>query len=338
MAKKAADVDPEVEGVLSEISKRHGEEAAMVLGKGYHVDCDAISTGSIALDKATGVGGLPRGRIVECFGPESSGKTTLALSAIANAQKTGNRAAFVDVEHALDPIYATALGVDLDALLFSQPDNGEQALDIVDIMVKSGKFAIIVIDSVSALVPKAELDGDMGDAHVGLQARLMGQAMRKLTGAAKRTNTCILFINQIRYKVGVMFGNPETTSGGNALKFYASMRLDIRRIETLKTKINKEDTPVGNRTKVTIKKNKVGPPMKVVKFDILYGKGINRAGEIIEIGLACKVLQRAGAWISYGEERLGQGRGAACDRLNMDPDLCQEIELRIEQAEQREEE
>lgn len=288
-------------------------------------DVSAVSTGSLSLDIALGIGGLPRGRVVEIYGPESSGKTTLTLHVIAEAQKAGGTAAFVDAEHALDPVYAEKLGVDVDELLVSQPDTGEQALEITDMLVRSGAVDIVVVDSVAALTPKAEIEGDMGDSHVGLQARLMSQALRKLTGNIKRSNTLVIFINQIRMKIGVMFGNPETTTGGNALKFYSSVRLDIRRTGAIK----QGDEVVGNDTKVKVVKNKVAPPFKIATFEILYGEGISREGELIELGVANKLIEKAGAWYSYSGDRIGQGKEKVRQFLKDNPDVAADIEQKL---------
>ena len=290
---------------LDQIQKQYGKGAIMKLGDDSAMGTiDAISTGSISLDLATGVGGYPKGRIVEIYGPESSGKTTLTLHAIAEAQKMGGKAAFIDAEHALDPVYARNLGVNIDELLVSQPDTGEQALEICEVLARSGALDVIVIDSVAALVPKAEIQGDMGDSHVGLQARLMSQALRKIAGAVNKSNTCVIFINQLREKIGVMFGNPETTTGGRALKFYASMRLDVRRVETIK----KGEEMLGNRTRVKIVKNKVAPPFKKAEFDIMYGTGISLAGDILDTAVEYNIIEKAGSWYSYNGERIGQGR------------------------------
>ncbi len=310
---------------LSQIEKQFGKGSVMRLGAEFQVACRTIPTGSLALDIATGVGGLPRGRIVEIYGPESSGKTTLALQAVASAQAAGGAAAFIDAEHALDPAYARRLGVNLEELLVSQPDCGEQALEICDLLVRSNAVDIVVVDSVAALVPKAEIDGEMGDSHVGLQARLMSQAMRKLTSAINRTSCTVVFINQIRMKIGVMFGSPETTSGGNALKFYASMRLDVRRIGTLKD----GEQAVGNRTRVKVVKNKVAPPFRVAEFDILYNHGVSLEGDLLDLGVACGLVEKAGAWLSCGETRLGQGRENARAFLREHPDLRAELERAI---------
>ncbi|HEB57460.1 MAG TPA: recombinase RecA [Gammaproteobacteria bacterium] len=311
---------------LSQIEKQFGKGAVMRLGDSSAArDVETISTGSISLDVALGVGGLPRGRVIEIYGPESSGKTTLTLQVIAECQKGGGTAAFVDAEHALDPQYAEKLGVNVDELLVSQPDTGEQALEITDMLVRSGAVDIVVIDSVAALTPKAEIEGDMGDSHMGLQARLMSQALRKLTGNIKRSNTMVVFINQIRMKIGVMFGNPETTTGGNALKFYASVRLDIRRIGALK----KGDEIIGNETRVKVVKNKVAPPFKQVVFDLLYGEGISREGEIIDLGVKEGLVDKAGAWYSYNGERIGQGKDNVRNFLKENTAMAMEIETRI---------
>lgn len=310
---------------LSQIEKTHGKGSVMRLGEREAVAIAAIPTGSVALDVALGVGGLPRGRIVEIYGPESSGKTTVALHAIANAQAEGGVCAFIDAEHALDPEYAKALGVDTDSLLVSQPDNGEQALEIADTLVRSGALELIVIDSVAALTPKAEIEGEMGDSHVGLQARLMSQALRKMTGALNAAGTTAIFINQLREKIGVMFGSPETTTGGRALKFYSSVRLDVRRIETLKDGTEM----VGNRTRVKVVKNKVAPPFKQAEFDILYGHGISREGSLIDMGVDCGIISKSGSWFSYNGEQLGQGKENVRSFLRGNPDVANEIEGRI---------
>jgi recombination protein RecA len=314
---------------LSQIEKQFGKGSVMRLGD-HDVarDIQAVSTGSLGLDIALGIGGLPRGRIIEIYGPESSGKTTLTLQAIAEMQKTGGTAAFIDAEHALDPTYAAKLGVDVDNLLVSQPDTGEQALEIADMLVRSGSVDIVVVDSVAALTPKAEIEGEMGDSHMGLHARLMSQALRKLTANIKRTNTLVIFINQIRMKIGVMFGSPETTTGGNALKFYASVRLDIRRTGAIK----KGDEVIGNETKVKVVKNKVSPPFKEAYFDILYGQGISREGEIIELGVAHKLVDKAGAWYAYNGEKIGQGKDNAREFLREHPEIAHEIEAKIRAA------
>jgi recombination protein RecA len=316
-----------LDAVMAQIEKAHGKGAVMRLGDEVRVPIDVIPTGSIALDVALGIGGLPRGRVVEIYGPESSGKTTVALHAVANAQKAGGIAAFIDAEHALDPDYAQKLGVDTDALLVSQPDTGEQALEIADMLIRSGAIDIIVIDSVAALVPRAEIEGEMGDSHVGLQARLMSQALRKLTGTISSTNTTMIFINQLREKIGVMFGSPETTTGGKALKFYASVRLDVRRIETLKDGTD----PVGNRTRVKVVKNKVAPPFKQAEFDIIYGFGISREGGLIDMGVEQGFVRKAGAWYTYDGDQLGQGKENARSFLKDNPDLADELEKRIKE-------
>jgi len=314
---------------LSQIDKQFGKGSIMRLGEhDVSRDIQVVSTGSLGLDIALGVGGLPRGRVVEIYGPESSGKTTLALQVIAEIQKTGGTAAFIDAEHALDPNYAGKLGVDVDNLLVSQPDTGEQALEIVDMLVRSGSVDVVVIDSVAALTPKAEIEGEMGDSHMGLQARLMSQALRKLTGSINRTNTLVIFINQIRMKIGVMFGSPETTTGGNALKFYASVRLDIRRIGAIK----KGDEIIGNETKVKVVKNKVAPPFKEAFFDILYGQGISREGEIIELGVLHKFVDKSGAWYAYNGEKIGQGKDNAREYLKEHPEIAKEIEAKVRAA------
>ena len=311
---------------LAQIEKQFGKGSIMRMGDGSIADdIQAVSTGSLGLDVALGIGGLPRGRVVEIYGPESSGKTTLTLSVIAQMQKLGGTAAFIDAEHALDPQYAQKLGVNVGELLISQPDTGEQALEIADMLVRSSAVDVIVIDSVAALTPKAEIEGEMGDSHVGLQARLMSQALRKLTANIKRTNTLVIFINQIRMKIGVMFGNPETTTGGNALKFYASVRLDIRRIGAIK----KGDEVVGSETRVKVVKNKVSPPFKEAIFDILYGEGVSREGEIIELGVANKFIDKSGAWYAYQGEKIGQGKDNAREFLREHPDMAQEIEAQI---------
>ncbi len=311
---------------LGQIEKQFGKGSVMRLGDASSTyDVEAISTGSLGLDIALGVGGLPRGRVIEIYGPESSGKTTLTLQVIAEAQRAGGTAAFVDAEHALDPVYAEKLGVNVKELLVSQPDTGEQALEITDMLVRSGAVDIIVVDSVAALTPKAEIEGEMGDAHVGLQARLMSQALRKLTGNIKRSNTIVIFINQIRMKIGVMFGNPETTTGGNALKFYASVRLDIRRIGALK---NGEEV-IGNQTRVKVVKNKVAPPFREAEFEIMYGQGISRVGEIIDMGVLHGFVEKSGSWYSYNGERIGQGKENARTFLTQHPEIAQDIETRL---------
>jgi recombination protein RecA len=314
---------------LSQIDKQFGKGSVMRLGDhDISRDIQTVSTGSLGLDIALGVGGLPRGRVVEIYGPESSGKTTLTLQVIAEMQKMGGTAAFIDAEHALDPNYAGKLGVDVDNLLVSQPDTGEQALEIADMLVRSGSVDVVVIDSVAALTPKAEIEGEMGDSHMGLQARLMSQALRKLTANIKRTNTLVIFINQIRMKIGVMFGSPETTTGGNALKFYASVRLDIRRIGAIK----KGDEIIGNETKVKVVKNKVAPPFKEAFFDILYGQGISHEGEIIELGVLHKFIDKSGAWYAYNGEKIGQGKDNAREYLKEHPEIAQEIEAKVRAA------
>ncbi len=317
-----------LEVALGAIEKQFGRGAIMTMGGDQPRHIASIPTGSLALDLALGIGGLPRGRIVEIYGPESSGKTTLTLSAIAQAQKRGGLAAFIDAEHAFDPEYAKKIGVNLDELLISQPDTGEQALEIVETLVRSNALDIIVIDSVAALVPRAEIEGEMGDAMVGVQARLMSQALRKITGAISKSKTIVVFINQIRMKIGVMFGNPETTSGGNALKFYASVRMDIRRGEQIKD----GDTPVGNRTKVKIVKNKVAPPFRVAEFDLLYAEGISREGDILDLGVVKGVLQKAGAWYQYDGNKIGQGRESARQFLRDNPQITDEVEAKIREA------
>ncbi|GAB2487250.1 recombinase RecA [Luteococcus sediminum] len=320
-----ADRTKALEAALAQIEKQHGKGSVMRLGDETRVPIAFIPTGSVSLDIALGIGGLPRGRIVEIYGPESSGKTTVALHAVANAQKAGGICAFIDAEHALDPDYAEKLGVDTDALLVSQPDNGEQALEIADMLVRSGALDLIVIDSVAALTPRAEIEGEMGDSHVGLQARLMSQALRKMTGALSQAGTTAIFINQLREKIGVMFGSPETTTGGKALKFYSSVRLDVRRIETLKDGTE----PVGNRTRVKIVKNKVAPPFKQAEFDILYGQGISREGSLIDMGVDKGVIRKAGAWFTYGTDQLGQGKENARNFLKKNPEVADEIEAKI---------
>ncbi|MDG6095507.1 recombinase RecA [Acetobacter sp. AN02] len=318
-----------LEGALSQIERQFGKGSIMRLGQRPKEQADVISTGSLGLDIALGIGGLPRGRIVEIYGPESSGKTTLALHVIAEAQKKGGTCAFIDAEHALDPGYARKLGVDVDNLLISQPDAGEQALEIADTLVRSGAVDVLVLDSVAALVPRAELEGDMGDSHVGLHARLMSQALRKLTGTLARSNTMMIFLNQIRMKIGVMFGNPETTTGGNALKFYASVRMDIRRIGALKDK----DEVVGNQTRVKVVKNKMAPPFRQVEFDIMYGEGISKTGELIDLGVKAGIVEKSGAWFSCDSQRIGQGRENAKTFLREHPEMADEIEKKVrEQA------
>ena len=311
---------------LSQIERQFGKGSIMRLGKNDKaMDIEAISTGSLGLDIALGIGGLPRGRVVEIYGPESSGKTTLALHTIAEAQKKGGICAFVDAEHALDPIYARKLGVNTDDLLISQPDAGEQALEIADTLVRSGAIDVLVVDSVAALVPRSELEGEMGDSHMGLHARLMSQALRKLTGSVSRSNTTLIFLNQIRMKIGVMFGNPETTTGGNALKFYASLRMEIRRIGQIKDR----DEVVGNQTRVKVVKNKLAPPFRQVEFDIMYGEGISKAGELIDLGVKANVVEKSGAWFSYDSQRIGQGRENAKQFLRDHPEMANAIEVKI---------
>src|SRR5690349_1021266 len=324
---RAGDREKSLEAALIQIERQFGKGSVMRLGEETRAPVEVIPTGSIALDVALGLGGLPRGRIVEIYGPESSGKTTVALHAVANAQKMGGIAAFIDTEHALDPDYAKKLGVDTDALLVSQPDTGEQALEIADMLIRSGALDIIVIDSVAALVPKAEIEGEMGDSHVGLQARLMSQALRKITGALNQAKTTMIFTNQLREKVGVMFGSPETTSGGKALKFYASVRLDVRRIETLKDGTD----AAGDRTRVKVVKNKMSPPFKVAEFDLLYGVGISREGSLIDLGVEQGIVRKSGAWYTYEGDQLGQGKENARNFLRDNPDLANEIEKRIKE-------
>ena len=314
-----------IETAISQIEKQFGKGSIMKLGSTATLNVEAISTGSISLDMALGIGGVPRGRIVEIYGPESSGKTTVALHIVAQAQKAGGEAAFIDVEHALDPVYAKALGVDIDSLLVSQPDTGEQALEIAEALVRSGAIDVIVLDSVAAMVPKAEIEGEMGDTHVGLQARLMSQALRKLTGIVSKSNTVAVFINQLREKVGVVYGNPEVTPGGRALKFYSSVRMEVRRIEQLKSGTEM----IGNRTRVKIVKNKVAPPFKEAEFDIMYGTGISRAGEILDLAVKLDIINKSGAWFSYNGERLGQGRDNVKIYLQEHPDFADEIDKQI---------
>lgn len=326
------EIDPRrkaaLDTALAQVEKSFGKGSAMRLGDHPEQNVEVIPTGSLALDMALGIGGLPRGRIVEIFGPESSGKTTLALHVVANAQKAGGVAAFIDAEHALDPVYARHLGVDTDSLIVSQPDNGEQALEIADMLIRSGALDVIVIDSVAALVPKAEIEGDMGDSHVGLQARLMSQALRKMTGALAQANTTAIFINQLREKIGVFFGNPETTTGGKALKFYSSVRLDIRRIQTLKN----GDEAVGSRTRVKVVKNKMAPPFKSAEFDVLYGEGISKEGSIIDMALQSNVIKKSGSWFTYNGDQLGQGRENVRKYLKDNPELSDEIETKVKEA------
>ena len=311
-----------LDAAISQIDENFGKGSVMKLGQKVDINVEAISTGSLSLDLALGIGGLPKGRVIEIYGPESSGKTTLALQVLAEAQKTGGICAFVDAEHALDPVYARKLGVKTEELLISQPDTGEQALEIADTLIKSGSISVLVIDSVAALTPRAELEGEMGDHHVGLQARLMSQSLRKLTGSIAKTNTMVIFINQIRMKIGIMFGNPETTSGGNALKFYSSVRMDIRRIGAIKEK----EQIIGNSTRVKVVKNKVSPPFKVVEFDLMYGKGISKSGELIDLGSKADIVEKSGAWYAYKGEKIGQGRENAKIYLEKNPKVAEEIE------------
>ena len=326
MSNQDKDRNIAIESAIGQIEKAFGKGSVMKLGtSGMNLDIQAISTGSLGLDVALGIGGLPKGRIVEIYGPESSGKTTLALHVVAEAQKAGGACAFVDAEHALDPVYAKKLGVNIDELLISQPDAGEQALEIADTLVRSGAISVLVVDSVAALVQRAELEGDMGDSHMGLQARLMSQALRKLTSSISKSNCLVIFINQIRQKIGIMFGNPETTSGGNALKFYASVRLDIRRIGAIKDK----DDIIGNQTRVKVVKNKVAPPFRTVEFDIMYGEGISKNGEIVDLGVSAEIIEKSGSWFSYNEQRIGQGRENVKRFLAENTDIAKEIEDKI---------
>ena len=335
MAKEMTDADASkleklkiLQSTLDKIEKNYGKGSVMKLGDRPAEDLEVISTGSISLDAALGVGGLPKGRIIEIFGPESSGKTTLAIHAVAECQRKGGIAAFIDAEHAFDPVYAKNLGVDIDNLLVSQPDNGEQALEIADNLIRSGAIDIIVIDSVAALTPKSEIDGEMGESKVGLQARLMSQALRKLTATISKTKCCCIFINQLREKIGVMFGNPETTTGGNALKFYSSVRMDIRRIQAIKD----GDQNIGNRVKVKIVKNKVAPPFRTCEFDLMFGEGISKLGEIIDLGVEQNVIKKSGSWFSYGDTKLAQGREALKQLLRDNPELCDELEAKVRAA------
>ena len=321
-----ADKQKALETAISQIEKNYGKGSIMRLGQNTAMNVEAISTGSVTLDAATGIGGLPRGRIIEIYGPESSGKTTLALHVVAEAQRMGGEAAFIDAEHALDPIYAANLGVDVDALLVSQPDNGEQALEITEALTRSGAIDVIVVDSVAALVPRSEIEGDMGDSHVGLHARLMSQALRKLAGAIAKSNTIIIFINQLREKVGVVYGNPEVTTGGRALKFYASIRIDVRKIEQLKGPGNEF---IGSRTRAKIVKNKVAPPFKEAEFDIMYGKGISKVGEVLDLAVKYDIIHKSGAWFSYNDNRLGQGRDNVKSHLSDNPELLAEVEAKV---------
>lgn len=327
-AEKNTEKTKALDSALSQIERAFGKGSIMKLGAandGKQPETEVISTGSLSLDIALGIGGLPKGRIIEIYGPESSGKTTLALHVIAEAQKKGGTCAFVDAEHALDPVYATKLGVNINDLLVSQPDNGEQALEIADTLVRSGALDVLVVDSVAALVPRAEIEGEMGDSHMGLQARLMSQALRKLTSTISKSNTIVIFINQLRMKIGVMFGNPETTTGGNALKFYASIRLDIRRIGAIKER----EEAVGNQTRVKVVKNKLAPPFRQVEFDIMYGEGISKTGELIDMGVAANVVEKSGAWFAYNGEKIGQGRNNAKQFLKDNPKIAAEIEAKI---------
>ena len=323
--RRARERDKAIEMAVGQIEKQFGKGAIMRLGQGAIAAIPRISTGSISIDNALGIGGVPRGRVVEIFGPEASGKTTLALQVIAQAQRGGGTAAFVDAEHALDPTYASKLGVDLDNLLVSQPDNGEQALEIVEVLVRSGGADVVVVDSVAALVPRAEIDGEMGDAQVGLQARLMSQALRKLTAVVSKSRTCLIFINQLRVKIGVMFGNPETTTGGRALKFYSSVRIDIRRIGAIKD----GDQVVGNRTRVKIVKNKVAPPFRMAEFDLIYGEGVSREGDLLDLAVDRRIVEKSGTWFSYDGERLGQGREKVKLFLKQNPEIFDTIDARV---------
>ena len=324
-ASNSNDRQKALDSALSQIERAFGKGSIMKLGTQEKLEAEVVSTGSLSLDIALGIGGLPKGRIIEVYGPESSGKTTLALHVIAEAQKNGGTCAFIDAEHALDPVYATKLGVNINDLLVAQPDNGEQALEITDTLVRSGSLDVLVVDSVAALVPRAEIEGEMGDSHMGLQARLMSQALRKLTSTIAKSNTIVIFINQLRMKIGVMFGSPETTTGGNALKFYASIRLDIRRIGAIK---EREET-VGNQTRVKVVKNKMAPPFRQVEFDIMYGEGISKLGELIDLGVAANVVEKSGAWFAYNGEKLGQGRNNAKQFLKDNPKVAAEIESKI---------
>ncbi|MBQ4082227.1 MAG: recombinase RecA [Clostridia bacterium] len=323
-----ADKKKALETALTQIEKQFGKGAVMKLGENASMNVEAISTGSLSLDLALGIGGIPKGRVVEIYGPESSGKTTIALHVIAQAQKAGGEAAFIDVEHALDPVYAANLGIDIDSLLVAQPDTGEQALEIAEALVRSGAIDVVVVDSVAALVPRAEIEGEMGDSHVGLQARLMSQALRKLTGAISKSNCAVIFINQLREKVGVMYGNPEVTTGGRALKYYSTVRIDIRRVETLKVGTEM----VGSHTKAKVVKNKIAPPFKTAEFDIMYGKGISKTGEIVDLAVQFDIIQKSGAWFSYGEMRIGQGRENAKQFLEDHPEICDEVEAKVREA------
>ena len=324
----AFDKNKALETALGQIEKQFGKGAVMKLGKNETMHVDAISTGSLSLDIALGIGGLPRGRIIEIYGPESSGKTTLALSCIAQGQKSGGNAAFIDVEHALDPVYASNLGVDIDSLLVSQPATGEQALEITESLVRSGAIDVIVVDSVAALVPRAEIEGEMGDSHVGLQARLMSQALRKLAGAISKSNCVAIFINQLREKVGIMFGNPEVTPGGRALKFYSSVRIDIRRIETLKS----NGEMIGSRTRAKVVKNKIAPPFREAEFDVMYGQGISREGEILDLAVKLDIIQKSGSWFAYGDKKIGQGRDKTKEFLRENPEFASNIEKQVRES------
>lgn len=324
----AEDKKKALETALSQIEKQFGKGAIMKLGENTAMNVEAISTGSLSLDMALGIGGIPKGRVIEIYGPESSGKTTIALHVIAQAQKMGGEAAFIDVEHALDPVYAANLGIDIDSLLVSQPDTGEQALEIAEALVRSSAIDVVVVDSVAALVPRAEIEGEMGDSHVGLQARLMSQALRKLTGAISKSNCAVIFINQLREKVGVMYGNPEVTTGGRALKYYASVRIDIRKVETLKSGTEM----VGSHTRAKVVKNKIAPPFKTAEFDIMYGKGISKVSEIVDLGVQYNIIQKSGAWFSYNDQRIGQGRENAKLFLEEHPEVCDEVEAKIRVA------
>ena len=321
----SSDKKKAIETAMQQIEKMYGKGSIMRYGDGNVANVEAIPTGSLALDLALGIGGLPRGRVVEIYGPESSGKTTLALHVLASAQKRGGEVAFVDAEHALDPVYAAAIGVDIDSMLVSQPDTGEQALDITDALVRSGAIDVVVVDSVAALTPRAEIEGEMGDAFVGLQARLMSQALRKLAGTVAKTNCIVIFINQLRMKIGVMYGNPETTTGGNALKFYSSVRLDVRRIESIKEGSN----VIGNKTRVKVVKNKVAPPFREAVFEILYGKGISKWGELVDLAVQLDIIQKSGSWFSMGDERIGQGANSVKDYLIANPDIAEKVEAEV---------
>lgn len=319
------DKNKALDAAINQIEKQYGKGSIMRLGENFKMNIEVIPTGSLDLDIALGIGGLPKGRVIEVFGPESSGKTTVALHAVAESQKAGGIAAFIDAEHALDPSYAKKLGVDVDNLIISQPDTGEQGLEITEALVRSGAVDIVVVDSVAALVPKAEIEGEMGDSHIGLQARLMSQALRKLAGSISKSQTIVIFINQLREKVGVMFGNPETTTGGRALKFYSSVRLDVRRIDSIK----QGDNVIGNRTRIRVVKNKVAPPFKTAEFDIMYGEGISKEGNILDVGVNSDIITKSGSWYSYGEYKMGQGRESAKDFLKDNPDVTKEVETKV---------